>query len=140
VAVKWYLPALEAALEGNLNLLTADVRAVCVDAADYTFAETHDFLDDIPGGARVATSGTLQNVTVAVTSGEVRVDADDIEIAGVTGDQFEAVVLYVHDGGADSARRLVCYIDSGTGLPFTPSGGAVLLRWNASGIAYLANV
>lgn len=140
MAVKWYLPALKAALEGDIDLNTADVRAVCVDAADYTFSETHDFLDDIAGGARVGVSGTLSGVSVAISSGEVRVDADDVEIATVSGDQFEAVVVYIHDGGADSARRLVCYIDSGTGLPFTPSGGNIIIRWNASGIAYLANV
>lgn len=122
----------EAALGGgaNTNLDTGDVRVILIDAADYTFSQLHDFLDDVPAAARVATSGTLLNTTV--TNGVF--DADDITINAVTGDPLEALLFYIHTG-VESTSRLVAYIDTGwTGLPFTPSGSNVTLAFNASGI------
>lgn len=127
-----YVPYIQAAMTGgaNTDLTTENVKVVCVDAADYTVdLAAHDFLNDIPAGARVGTSGNLASKTF--TSGTF--DAADITISSVSGDQFEALVVYI-DTGVESTSRLVCYIDSGTGLPFTPSGGNIDIVWNASGI------
>lgn len=134
MATKVYVNAILAMAKGDLDLDTADIRAICIDAADYTFSQAHDFLDDVPGAARVATSGSLAGQSVSIVSSEVVFDASDVTISGVTGDQFEAVIVYCHDGGADSARRLIAYIDTGTGIPFTPSGGSITLVWDATGI------
>lgn len=109
------------------NLDTADIRLVLVDNADYTFSAAHDFLDDVAAGARVAVSGTLQNTTT--TNGVF--DADDITITAVTGDPTESVVIYCHDGGADNARRLIAYVDSGTGINLTPNGSDVDVVFNS---------
>lgn len=79
--------------------------------------------------ARVATSGALANKTSTLGVA----DADDIIIAGVTGDQFEAVVLY-EDTGTASTSRLIAYWDTAGGLPLTPNGGAVSTTFNALGI------
>ena len=129
---QWYPKAKEGALSGAINLTTADVRAILVDSADYTYSSAHDFLDDIPSGARVAVSPTLTSVTV--TNGLF--DAADTTFASVAGDQSEVVVLYVHTG-TESTSRLLCYIDSGTNLPVTPNGLDIACQWNASGIAAL---
>lgn len=131
----WYPKFKEALLDGSTNtdLNDGDVRAILIDSADYTYSAAHDFLDDVPAGARVKVSTALQNTTV--TSGLF--DADDITLSAVTGDVSEAVIIYVHTG-TESTSRLVLYIDSGvTGLPATPSGGDIALAWNASGIAQL---
>lgn len=114
-----------AAYDGTgVNLGTADVRAILVDAADYTYSAAHDFLDDVPAGARVA--------TVALTgeswaSGVF--DAADVTFTAVTGDPSEAVILYIHTG-TESTSRLIAYIDTATGLPVTPNGGNIAVAWD----------
>lgn len=119
----------ETLLSGGVDLTAADVRAILVDTADYTYNSAHDFLDDVPSGARVATSSALASKTV--TNGVF--DAADKTLTAVTGDQSEAIILYVHTG-TESTSRLICYIDSGTNLPVTPNGGDINVQWNASGI------
>lgn len=125
----------EALLDGssNIDLNDGDVRVILVDSADYTYSSAHDFLDDVPAGARVSTSTALQNTTV--TNGLF--DADDITLSSVSGDQAEALIIYIHTG-TEGTSRLVAYIDTGvTGLPVTPNGGDINLAWNASGIFQL---
>ncbi len=110
----------------QVDLDADDIRAICVDAADYTVdTVNHDFLNDIPAAARVAVSGPLANKTV---TGRV-FDADDVTITGVTGDQFEYVVLYKHTG-VEATSRLIAFFDTATGLALTPSGGDVIIRWD----------
>lgn len=103
-----------------------DIRIIFVDSADYTVdLTTHDYLDDIAGAARVAVSAaSLQNKSA--TNGVC--DADDITVNTVSGDQFEAIVIYKHTG-TDGTSRLICWIDSYTGLPCTPNGGNITVQW-----------
>jgi hypothetical protein len=118
--------------EEKHHMTTDSIRAILSDAADYTFASGHDFLDDVPGGARVATA-TLASPTF--TSGTF--DTADFSWTAVTGDQSEQIILYNHDGnaaGADSARQLVAFYDTGiTGMPVTPNGGDINVTVHASG-------
>ena len=112
-------------LDGSIDWDTDDIRAILIDTDDYTVdLESHDNLDDIPAGARVAVSGALTGKTV--TDGVA--DADDITFSAVTGDQSEALVLYKHTG-VESTSRLIAYIDSATGLPVTPNGGDIEVKW-----------
>lgn len=125
----------EALLDGssNTDLNDGDVRVILVDSADYTYSSAHDMLDDVAAGARVSVSTALQNTSV--TNGLF--DADDITLSSVTGDQAEALIIYIHTG-TESTSRLVAFIDTGvTGLPVTPNGGDINLAWNASGIFQL---
>lgn len=105
------------------------LKVVCVDSADYTFSASHEFLSDIPSGGRVATSPALTGVTT--TNGVL--DCDDSTIAGVTGDQFEEMFLYV-DTGSAATSTLIVHWDTATGLPLTPSGGDVIFTPHASGL------
>jgi hypothetical protein len=110
----------------GINFLTANIKAVLVDTASYTYSASHQFLSDIPGGMRVATSPNL--TTKSVTNGIY--DADDIVFSTVTGAQSEAVVLYV-DTGSAATSNLILYLDTGiTGLPVTPSGGNINVVWD----------
>lgn len=114
----------------NIDLNDGDVRVILIDAADYTYSAAHDFLDDVPAGARVATSGALTSTTV--TAGTF--DADDVTLSSVSGDPSEALIIYIHTG-VESTSRLVAYLDTGvTGLPVTPNGGNITITWDASGI------
>lgn len=112
----------EAVIQGSANSsLAGDVKAILVDSADYTYSAAHEFLDDVPGGAIVATSGSLGTKTY--TNGTF--DTADFTFTAVTGDVSEALIIYI-DTGSAATSRLVCYRDTGvTGLPVTPNGGDI---------------
>lgn len=113
-------------LEGGIQWLMHDIKAVLVDTASYTADFVNDeFLDDIPAGERIAISPNLTSRTS--TSGIA--DAANITFTTVTGDQSEALVLY-RDTGVASTSPIFAYIDSATGLPVTPSGGDVTVGWD----------
>ena len=102
-----------------------NIKAVLVDTALYAFSQAHEFLSDVPVGARVATSGNLTAKTA--TNGVA--DADDVTFAAVSGASIEAIVLY-KDTGTATTSPLIAYIDTGTGLPVTPSGGDIIVSWD----------
>lgn len=121
-----YVSAKKAFLDGDIDLLNDDIRVILVDAADYTVnLSTHDFLDDVPSGARVATSSALGS---KATTGGV-FDAADVTFSSVTGDPSEAVIIYKHTG-TESTSQLIAYIDTATGLPVTPGGGNITVTWD----------
>jgi hypothetical protein len=123
-----YNKARQAFLEGGLAWLTDDIRVILVDNALYTFNQsTHEFLSDIPAGARVAVSTSL----TGKTSTDGVADATDLNptFTAVSGAQSEAVVLYKHTG-VEGTSRLIAYIDTATGLPVTPNGGDILVVWD----------
>ncbi|MER7953856.1 hypothetical protein [Streptomyces sp. NPDC096030] len=113
-------------LGGDIDLASDDIRAIIVDTADYTYGAGHDFLDDVPAGARVSVSSALGSKTI--TNGVF--DAADVTLNAVTGDSVEAIVVYKHTG-SDATASLIAYID---GVSVTPNGGAVQIQWDASGI------
>lgn len=124
----WYPKFKEALLTGasNSNPSSGTVKAVLVDAADYTYAATDQFLSDIPSAGRVATSAAL--TTKTFTNGVF--DADDITFTGVTGDQSEIIVVYI-DTGTATTSRLMVYIDTASsGLPVTPNSGNINVTWD----------
>lgn len=113
-------------LEGGIAWLSDAIKAVIVDVNDYTpNLATHEFLADIPAGARIATSPAFANKTS--TAGVA--DADNITFVAVTGDQAEALVL-IKDTGSAATSPLIAYIDTATGLPVTPNGGDITVTWD----------
>ena len=116
----------EGFLDGSIDWDTNDIRGILIDAADYTVnLSTHDNLDDVAGAARVSVSAAMTGKTV--TAGVA--DADNLEFTAVTGDSVEAVLLYKHTG-VESTSRLIAYLDTGVGIPFTPSGADFLVVWD----------
>lgn len=113
-------------LTADIDWTADDIKAVLVDVADYTFSQSHEFLSDVPGGARVSTSGNFASKTA--TSGVA--DAADITFSAVTGDVSEALVIY-KDTGVAGTSALIAYIDSATGLPVTPNGGDITVVWDS---------
>lgn len=122
----------EALLNKTHDLNTDTIKAILVDAADYTYSSAHDFLNDVTGAGIVATA-TLASLTIALGV----FDSADFTWTAVTGDVSEDVILYNHDGngaGADSARQLIIFYDTGmTGMPVTPNGGNINFTVHASG-------
>lgn len=120
-----YAKAKEAFLSGLIDLTTDTIKATLLDSADYTpDLAAHDFIDDVPAGARVATV-TLSGKSV--TGGVF--DAADVTASAVTGDQCEYIIIW-QDTGTESTSRLIAIIDTATGLPITPNGADIVLQWS----------
>ena len=114
-------------LQADLDL-DDSILLVCVDHADITpLPATHDFLDDITGAGRVATSGALASKTF--TAGVF--DAADVTLTTVTGDPFESIVLYDNTPATEATKDLIAFIDTATGLPCTPNGGNINIVWDS---------
>lgn len=124
-----YPKAKESLLQAGINMSSANLKAVLVDAADYTYSAAHDFLDDVAAGGRVALSGNLGSKTFV---GGV-FDSADPTFSAVTGDQSEIIIIFA-DSGTASTSALIAYYDTGiTGIPVTPNGGDINVAVNASG-------
>jgi len=116
-----YDKAREAFMGGDIDLASDDIRAILIDAADYTASQSaDDFLSDIPGGARVSVSAALSGKTI--TNGVFNHSTGTF--SSVTGDVCEAVVYYKHTG-VEGTSHLICYVDNFTGLPVTPNGNDI---------------
>jgi hypothetical protein len=116
----------EGFLDGSIDWDTNNIKLILGDSADYTVnLTTHDNLDDVAGASRVATSSNLASKTK--TAGVA--DAADVLLTSVTGDQSEFILIYA-DSGVESSSRLICYIDTATGLPVTPNGGNITVQFD----------
>jgi hypothetical protein len=126
MASAMFAKAKKAFLDKDIDMLDDDIRCVLVDATDFTLdLAAHDFLDDIPAGARVGVSGALQTKT---TTGGV-FNADPITVTGVSGDQFEYIIIYKHTGTEGTSNLIAC-VDTATGIPCTPNGGDITITWS----------
>jgi len=113
-------------------LALGTLKATIVDLADYTYNAGHDFINDVPAPSRVATATLASITTVAGV-----LDAADTTFTSVSGDQSEALVLWV-DTGNETTSPYLAFWDSGvTGFPLTPVGTNVVAQWSASGIITL---
>lgn len=129
-----YPKAKEQMLQGGINLSSATVKWQLVDTnggTPYTYSAAHEFLSDVPSGARLAQSAALASKTFA--SGTF--DAADPSLTdsggGATG---EALILFI-DTGSAATSRLIAYFDTGvTGLPLTLDGTNDTIQHHASGI------
>lgn len=120
-------------LDGTIDWDTAVIKCDLVDTAGLTVTPASDqFRSAITAGNRIASSSAFTSKTT--TAGVA--DAADVTFTAVTGASVEAIVIYQASavtGGADvadTAQRLIAYIDTGTGLPFTPNGGDITIQWD----------
>lgn len=128
-----YNKAKEALLAADIDLDASVVKCVMVTSS-YTYSAAHQYLSDVAGGARVATSSGLTNKTL--TNGTF--DADDVTYTTpASGSTVTGLVLFI-DTGVEGTSRLICYLDTATGLPLTTNGGNIQIAWNASGILVLS--
>lgn len=113
----------KAMLDAMLALGTP--KAYLIDAALYTYSVAHDFLADVAAGARVA-SVALTGVTT--TDGVF--DAADVSFTGlVAAPTMEAIIVAV-DTGTDATSRVLCFIDTATGLPVAAGATQANVTWN----------
>jgi hypothetical protein len=116
----------EGFLDGSIDWDTDDIR-VMLTLSSYTFDNTDEFLSDIPASTRDnGRSAALGSKTV--TDGIA--DAADTSLAAIAATASNALIIYKHTG-SDATARLIAYIDTATGLPFTPAaGGTVSIGWS----------
>lgn len=113
-----------------LNLSSVNIKAVLVDLALYTYSAAHQYLSDIPSGARVALSGNLSGKTFG---NDGNFDSNNPTFTAVTGPTVEAIVLFEDTGVAGTSRLLVYYDTDVDGLPYTPVGNNVVIHIDSTG-------
>jgi len=122
-----YDPGREGFLDGSIDWDTNDIRAMLV-LSTYTFSAAHKFLSDL-GAVDNGRSAALTSKTVA--SGVA--DAADTSVVATAATASKALVVFQHTG-SDATARLIGYIDTATGLPFTPADGqTVNITWDNGG-------
>lgn len=125
----------QALLDGSANtdMSGANVKVLLIDTTTDPYDANNTFHSDLAGAGIIATSPNLSSKTF--TDGLF--DAADFSFTGVSGNESEALIIYI-DTGVSSTSRLVAFMDTGvTGLPVTPNGGDINIEWNASGIFQL---
>ena len=111
-------------LSGSINMVADTIKVALVDTGVYTYSAAHEFYSSV-SAAVIDTPETLAGKSV--TDGVF--DASDATFTAVTGATVEAVVMY-KDTGVAATSPLIAYIDTATGLPFTPSGGDETVSWD----------
>lgn len=110
------------------------IRALLVDVTadlDYAYSDAHEFLSDVPAGARVKATNPLTGKAVNLTTAAF--DSDDPTAEAVTGEDIARIILYI-DTGVAGTSRLIHYKDTGiTTVPFTPDGSDIRILVHASG-------
>ena len=119
-------PGREGFLDGSIDWDTADIRVMLCKSA-YTFAAANKFVGDLPpataDNGRSAALGTK-----TVTNGVA--DAADTTLTATAAAACNALIVYQYNA-SDASARLICYIDSATGLPFTPAASATVnIAWD----------
>lgn len=124
-----YAKGKEAILKDGLDGRT--LKFVLVDTELYTVnANTHQFLTDIPAGARVTTTPQLSGVTF--TNGVLKFTNPTLPDVGggVTG---EALVM-IDDTGDPATSPLFFYLDTAEGLPITEDSTADSIQLDPAGL------
>lgn len=120
-----YIKGIEGIMKADIDLEADTIKVTLVDTADYTVdLANHDFINDVPAGARVATA-TLASKSVAGGA----FDAADVTFPTVTGDPSEALIFW-KDTSNEATSPLIYYCDTATGLPVTPNGGDIAGNWD----------
>lgn len=112
-------------LDGSIDWDTNTIKCVLVKSTYTVNLATHDNLDDVGAGTRLATSDAFTGKTT--TAGVA--DADNVTIASVPTGPVTAIILF-KDTGVESTSRLIAYIDTATGLPLTTDSTPVQIVWD----------
>lgn len=116
----------EGFLAGDIAWDSDDIR--CCLVRGYTFSASHTALSDVvsAGGTVVQSSSAFSSKTT--TAGVA--DAADVLFSAVpAGSAITSVIIY-KEGASDATRNLIAYIDTGTGLPITPTGADITVAWS----------
>lgn len=122
-----------ALLNADIDPLADNIKVVLLDAT-YTYSAAHDNLDDVGGGARVATSGNL--ATKTGTDGYF--DSDPVVFSALAGGDTITQLYVYKDSGVESTSKLMFYYDTNAAaaaISVATNGGDVTVTPHASGWA-----
>lgn len=126
-------PGVQGLMTGAIDLDTAVLK--CAFVRGYTFDSTDQFVSEVVAtGTLNGTSAALANVTISATG---VLDANDTTITTTANATDHALIIFQASavtGGADVAntsQRLICYLDTGTGLPIQPGTGSTPVTWDS---------
>jgi|SRR3990170_3575734 len=118
-------PGREGFLDGTIDWDTDDIRVMLVKNT-YSWDATDKFLSDL-GAVENGRSAALGTKTV--TDGVA--DAADTSLVASDAAACSALVIFQHTG-SDATARVIAFIDTATGLPFTPAASqTVNIAWDA---------
>lgn len=118
-------PGREGFLDGTIDFDTDTIEALLVRG--YTFSAAHKFETDVTGaGGTIVSRFTLASKTK--TNG-IADAADGTWTAVASGAAIPYVVILSNKGSA-ATNRLICFIDTATGLPVTPNGGDIAIQFD----------
>lgn len=123
-----YKKAKEALLNGEINVLTDQLKVLLLKNPEYTPDQNTDqYVADIPSNGIVRRSEAITSVTS--TNGIL--DADNVTLTEYDGSSFDAIALYQYQP-SDSNARLIFYIDTSDGLPYAGLNtvSSVTIFWN----------
>jgi hypothetical protein len=119
-------------LNGDIDWANDDFKIVALDSS-YSYNSGHDFLDDISGGAIVATSSNLAG---KATLSDGSADSNDVVFAALAaGDTITQLWLY-KDTGSAATSPLVAYYDTDSTpamIDVDTNGGDVTVQPVSSG-------
>jgi hypothetical protein len=111
-------------LEADIDWLVDDIKVVLIKST-YTFDNNDEFIADL-GSVLNGESANLGSKT----STDGVADAADTSLVATDAAACNALVIF-KDTGNTATDLLIAYIDTATGLPFTPaSGGTVTIAWS----------
>lgn len=113
-------------LDGSFNWASNNIKVMLVKSA-YTFSNSHEFVNDMTPASN--DNGRTANLASKTTTSGVA-DAADTSLTATAASACNALIIF-YDTGSDATARLIAYIDTATGLPFTPAAsGTVNIAWD----------
>lgn len=111
-------------LDANIDWSADNIKTMLVKST-YTYDSTDQFVADL-GAVDNGRSANLGSKT----STDGVADAADTSLTATSAVACNALVVF-QDTGSDATSQLIAYIDTATGLPFTPAAsGTVNIAWD----------
>lgn len=101
-------------------------------------AGADDFLDGELSGTGYSrfTLSSGKTITYDAANDRVEIDAVDAAWTAIDAGTAAQATVFSQTGGADTARRMICNVDTG-GFPIVTNGGDLSLQWHVDGVIQL---
>lgn len=122
--------------KADIDVETSTIKVQLLDA-DYVFSSAHDFLDDIPAGARIGTAQEITSKTFGVVAAGVLDGADITHPAIAAGDTITQYVIYNDTPATDATKDLILWCDEqadASPLSIETNDEAIVQSWSVLGI------
>jgi hypothetical protein len=112
-------------LDGTISMSSGSIKALLATSGYTPNTSTDEYVSNVGSGNIVVRSAAFTSKTYSAGV----FNAAGVTFSAVTGSAASYIILY-SDTGTDSTSRLVCIIDTATGLPVTPNGGDITVTWD----------